>query len=704
MPATSIRRYSPLPLLIVGGGICLQAMFLQSVLGDRTLATQWFSPETWQATVEVLGGQVDGETGEVRHHASYPGLLLLLASVTVVLLPLGAVAIRRAIPWYRWRLLQRHPLETGLKAAAITWARSGWAWWWLPGGWELVRVLSVLAEWAVIEELMIRTVSLVEALALAGWLAALLANAWPLDSTILPDSDSSLPRRTWRRTWLLALAAVAAYTLIATAINWARYHNLLVPHGDSAMYEEHLWNTWHGKGFRSYLDDGRLFLGEHPQVVHLLLSPLYWFWSSHLLLELCESAALAIGALAVLRMTRRETGSDHLALALAIAYLLAFPVHFLDIAIDGKTFRPINLGVPLLLWAIERWESGNRRSAFVLLLLTLTAKEDYCLVIAPLGAWWAWTRTRSADRVRGILIAVGTTAWLLLVLLLVIPAFRGDEPHYAQYFGELGGTPAEILQTAVAQPGLLLSKWFSPRSAFYALALLLPVGFLPLMARGRLAVGLPIFAMLCLLEFSTGQASGQAVVPFHHFHAPLIPVLYWAAASGLGELARRRPQTETLGKAATRGAYLALAAAACSGLFFSAGPLGIAFWDPHSEHHGGTLLTTSRRATMFEQVQQLVPTSARVFSTDFVHPRFTHHARSYDYSDYKRASDVELTHPEPGQDYYIVIDTQHPYSKLTAIDEVHELKAYPQDWDIHGLVSDDDGTLYYIVLKRKPAP
>ncbi len=704
MPATSIRRYSPLPLLIVGGGICLQAMFLQSVLGDRTLATQWFSPETWQATVEVLGGQVDGETGEVRHHASYPGLLLLLASVTVVLLPLGAVAIRRAIPWYRWRLLQRHPLETGLKAAAITWARSGWAWWWLPGGWELVRVLSVLAEWAVIEELMIRTVSLVEALALAGWLAALLANAWPLDSTILPDSDSSLPRRTWRRTWLLALAAVAAYTLIATAINWARYHNLLVPHGDSAMYEEHLWNTWHGKGFRSYLDDGRLFLGEHPQVVHLLLSPLYWFWSSHLLLELCESAALAIGALAVLRMTRRETGSDHLALALAIAYLLAFPVHFLDIAIDGKTFRPINLGVPLLLWAIERWESGNRRSAFVLLLLTLTAKEDYCLVIATLGAWWAWTRTRSADRVRGILIAVGTTAWLLLVLLLVIPAFRGDEPHYAQYFGELGGTPAEILQTAVAQPGLLLSKWFSPRSAFYALALLLPVGFLPLMARGRLAVGLPIFAMLCLLEFSTGQASGQAVVPFHHFHAPLIPVLYWAAASGLGELARRRPQTETLGKSATRGAYLALAAAACSGLFFSAGPLGIAFWDPHSEHHGGTLLTTSRRATMFEQVQQLVPTSARVFSTDFVHPRFTHHARSYDYSDYKRASDVELTHPEPGQDYYIVIDTQHPYSKLTAIDEVHELKAYPQDWDIHGLVSDDDGTLYYIVLKRKPAP
>ncbi|MFP6768913.1 MAG: hypothetical protein VB859_12125, partial [Planctomycetaceae bacterium] len=91
-------------------------------------------------------------------------------------------------------------------------------------------------------------------------------------------------------------------------------------------------------------------------------------------------------------------------------------------------------------------------------------------------------------------------------------------------------------------------------------------------------------------------------------------------------------------------------------------------------------------------------------STDFVHPRFTHHARSYDYSDYQRTSDRELTQPVPGQDYYIVIDTQHPYSKLRTVDEVHELKAFPGEWDTHRLITDDDGTLYYIVLKRKSTP
>ena len=30
----------------------------------------------------------------------------------------------------------------------------------------------------------------------------------------------------------------------------------------------------------------------------------------------------------------------------------------------------------------------------------------------------------------------------------------------------------------------------------------------------------------------------------------------------------------------------------------------------------------------------MIPSGARVASTDYVHPRFTHFARSYDYSDY----------------------------------------------------------------------
>src|SRR5262249_36874929 len=129
----------------------------------------------------------------------------------------------------------------------------------------------------------------------AGWLTTFFVLAHrtrPKQSEILGTAPvPRMPHVVW--------GAVAAYFLCFATMNWMLYESLLVPHGDSAMYEEHVWNLLHGKGFRSYLDNGRLFLGEHVQVIHLFVIPLYVLWPSHLLLELCQSACLAAGAIPV---------------------------------------------------------------------------------------------------------------------------------------------------------------------------------------------------------------------------------------------------------------------------------------------------------------------------------------------------------------------------------------------------------------------
>ena len=69
-----------------------------------------------------------------------------------------------------------------------------------------------------------------------------------------------------------------------------------------------------------------------------------------------------------------------------------------------------------------------------------------------------------------------------------------------------------------------------------------------------------------------------------------------------------------------------------------------------------------------------IPLTARVASTDFIHPRFTHHARSYDYSDYR--PDI------PPDSDYLVIDTGHPYSTIKTPDEVKEYRRVPQEWEL----------------------
>ncbi|TXT36832.1 MAG: hypothetical protein FD138_859 [Planctomycetota bacterium] len=188
-------------------------------------------------------------------------------------------------------------------------------------------------------------------------------------------------------------------------MNWRLRQNLRIPHGDSAMYEEHLWNLWHGKGFRSYLDQG-LFLGEHIQVIHLLLLPLHLIWPSHMLMELCESTALALGAIPVFRMTQRSTCSARAGLLMSAAYLLYFPLHFLDIEVDLKTFRPESFCVPFFLFAFDALEQKRLSRALILLAIALSAKEDYSIIIAPLGVWLAsmawWDVGRKGQRLSAI--------------------------------------------------------------------------------------------------------------------------------------------------------------------------------------------------------------------------------------------------------------------------------------------------------------
>jgi len=99
---------------------------------------------------------------------------------------------------------------------------------------------------------------------------------------------------------------------------------------------------------------------------------------------------------------------------------------------------------------------------------------------------------------------------------------------------------------------------------------------------------------------------------------------------------------------------------------------------------------------MFDRIYDQIPPESRVASTDFVHPRFTHHERSYDYSQFPRkVNNNQLGAPTDSD--YIVIDTQHRYSKIKIPDQIPEYRGHPDQWE--RLPDTTEG--YFIVLKRK---
>lgn len=517
----------------------------------------------------------------------------------------------------------------------------------------------------------------------------------------------------------ITLLTICAACWIAGSfwMNWRLYDQVLIPHGDSAMYEEHLWNVWHGKGFRSYLDQG-LFLGEHIQIIHLLLLPLHYLWPSHLLLELTESIALGSCVIPVYLIAVRHTRSPWAAAVIGIAWLFYYPMHFLDIAIDQKTFRPVALGLPFVFWLIEFAERGSLKWAALSLVVALSAKEDMALVLCPLLAVLAWrarTPVAPAGTDSGVTVNCSQWKWLaagsvfcavylILAVLVVIPAFRsGDHVHYARYFGDLGGTPGELMKTAITDPLRVIVRIFSMRTVLYICVFLVPLAFLPARRPLLLASGIFTFGMLSLLEL--GNDGGLPPIPYHHFHAPLLPVVFWAAVVGIGSVGRcTAVEEDSIRKNTFSRAGLVLCCCVATCLTGSLMPVGVSFWSKVSPFGLTQLycpsdLQQQSRAQAARRVVEQIPLTARVASTDYIHTRLTHCERSYDYSNYLRA--VNNYQPGvPSDTEYIVIDTQHRYSEIRSADDIPELNEAKDEWQL--LPDRTDGI--FLILKRADHP
>lgn len=602
---------------------------------------------------------------------------------------------------------------------------TAWRWWWLGGALVLLDGGLLIAGATELEMLLMLNAVHVISIALAGWSATLIARFLrPMERDKLDPSSTAIDGEspsqtlhkvaTQRPACILLCAAMLLYVVVFTAMNWQLYRTLMLPHGDSAMYEEHLWNVTHGKGFRSYLDQG-LFFGEHIQVMHLLLLPLYAVWPSHLLLELCQSLALASGALPVFWMARRATGSERIGCLVGIAYLLYPPMQFLDIAIDFKTFRPEAFVIPAYLFALDQFERRRFKTAIVCMLIGLSAKEDYSIALAPFGVWWAasaFTRRESGQAINGttddpmqsrsqvlsrsegrhwlagIGLVVFSVAYLLIATRIAMPYFRsGKELHYVSYFPKFGTSFGEVVINMLTSPVLVVTELTSAPSIMYLLAVFVPLGFVVFWAPGRASVSAPLLVLLCLNEVIR-----QDPLPRHHFQASVVPLLFWAVTGALAARSHahsRRCSPEFLAAFAFASAFLASITAGQS-------PLGIRFWDSGSVAYWKSNYIMTRRAELIDRVLAAIPPTARVASTDFVHPRLTHYERSYDYSHYPRAV-ANYEDRVPDDTDYIVIDTGHRYSDIKTPAQVRELQREPEKWELLDLETDG----FFIVLKRR---
>ena len=325
------------------------------------------------------------------------------------------------------------------------------------------------------------------------------------------------------------------YALLFTALCAIKYRYYLYRDFDLAIFVQAMHGMLHGSWYSSIR--GMPWLGDHSSLILVPLAPLFLVAPHPLTLLAVQSAALALGAIPVWQLARRELPGGPLPLACAALYLLHPAVGYLDLF----EFHPETLAVPLLLWAVLEVRAGRTGRAAIAAGLALLAREDVALPVLVLAMVAAVARPRRPQA--AALLAALALGSLALSFGILKPMLLSGEAEYGRMYARWGDSapailrglathPLEALTALVATPGSAADT--ALKQEFWR-AMFLPVGALSLFAPLVLLPALPIFA-----EHLLSGRSHQHTIVFQ-YAALSLPFVVSSAVIGARFAASRLP-------------------------------------------------------------------------------------------------------------------------------------------------------------------
>jgi uncharacterized membrane protein len=339
-------------------------------------------------------------------------------------------------------------------------------------------------------------------------------------------SDSTSRRHLSPPLWLWALILI--YVVVYGSLSLVKHNNFHSFTLDLGIMSQVTWNTSHGRLFETSLDramDTELigsYTGNHVRPVFLLLAPLYRLWPDPRMLLILQSVALALGAVPLFWIARRDLRSLVLQFGLIVTYLLYPALGFINLF----DFHPVAFCVPALLFAYWALLQERHLLFWVMILLTLSTKEE---LIVPVAAFGVYCLLQQQWRKVGLWMLAIAVVWAFLCFAVVIPYYNeGRSYRFFELWSHLlSGGPGRGNGGHTVASNLL-----SVDAVYFVVHLLLPLGFLPLLGPGLLAVSLPSLAYLLVSSRSALHTVG------FQYPAVLTPWLFLAAVHGLARLER----------------------------------------------------------------------------------------------------------------------------------------------------------------------
>ena len=267
-----------------------------------------------------------------------------------------------------------------------------------------------------------------------------------------------------------AAAAYAVLFLFAAVVHYVVFKEARFDLGNMVQA---IWNTQHGHFLETTSASGHQGdrLGFHVDPFLLVFVPLFWIWSSPLLLLVVQVLAVTSGVFPVFWLARKHLDSPRAAAHFAVAYLL-YPATQFNAFTIGDGFHSVSLAVPLVLYAIWFLDEDRLVAFSAVALLACTTKEEIPLAVGCLGIWYA---VRRGHRLFGFSVfALGLTVTVFNILW-VIPHFSGGgAAPFADRYQTVGGTPHGMAHKLFTDPVAFVHAVASVHKAAYLVLLLVP--------------------------------------------------------------------------------------------------------------------------------------------------------------------------------------------------------------------------------------
>jgi uncharacterized membrane protein len=344
--------------------------------------------------------------------------------------------------------------------------------------------------------------------------------------------------RTAERTRIAVFAGTAVYAalfVVAAVVHFEAFQSTFTDLGAMAQA---VWSTAHGHFLEATTLAGR----NEPRLIgHVdpflaLFVPLWWVWSSPLMLAVLQALAVSTGALPVYWLARKHLRSDRAAAHFAFAYLLYPATQFNAFTITSG-FHSVSMAVPLILFAIWFLDEQRLLPFLAFALLAASTKEEIPAAVGCLGLWFA---ARTGRRLVGATIFAAGLAVTLVDFLVIIPHYSpsGINPFSGRY-SDVGTTPGGILHKAIHDPIAIVHAVATGHKLVYVALLLGP--FLGLWLRAPL---LFLGAVPDLVINLLSQKSDQTVI-VGYWTAGIVPFVVAASILGASRV-RRDPDRVSL--------------------------------------------------------------------------------------------------------------------------------------------------------------